>query len=185
MLESRQSMSFLPDDPMELDDRFRLFNGDYVPTAPLRFRRHLGRVPVDHMTGGDTAFVFLSDRVIESFVANGFTGWATYPVELFGSDRQIIAGYQGLAVTGRCGPIDDARSAPYIAPPPVPEGESSRWWRGLYFDEASWDGSDIFKPDGLNTYRFVTEAVRDVIEDASFTNFSFTPLAEEFNYQRS
>ena len=42
-------------------------------------------------------------------VAQDFTGWRTYDIELFGRDGVPIPGYHGLAIHGRCGPMDGLR----------------------------------------------------------------------------
>lgn len=54
-----------------------------------------------------------SDRVIDLLRDEGFTGWDTFPVEVYLKDGSRLLGYQGLIVTGKCGALDPAASEPY------------------------------------------------------------------------
>jgi len=48
-------------------------------------------------------------------------------------------------------------------------------WMGLYFDEASWDGSDVFRPLGT-AHVLVTQRVKDLLEKSKMTNLRFEAL---------
>jgi hypothetical protein len=92
-------------------------------------------------------------------------------------DGSELPGYHGLAVTGRCGPIDDSLSDEVVLPPPVPRGRARRALRGICFDSATWDGSDVFTPEGY-TASFVVERVKTAVEAAGITNVEFARLSE-------
>ena len=62
-------------------------------------------------------------------------------------------------------------------PPPVPEGKAYDAWIGMYFDPATWDGSDIFISEGSTT-TIVTSRLKEQLESADVTNIRFTPLTE-------
>ena len=50
-------------------------------------------------------------------------------------------------------------------------------WKGLYFEDGTWDGSDVFAPSG--TARFiVTSKVKAVLERVQATNIKLEPLSE-------
>ena len=51
-------------------------------------------------------------------------------------------------------------------------------WKGLYFDSASWDGSDIFMPEGRNRWTLVVSEVKRAFDVAHVKNALFTPLPE-------
>src|SRR5439155_1741653 len=106
----------------------------------------------------------------------GATGWRGLPVEILGKKDEPIQGYALLVVTGRAGPVDDSRSARAVIPPP-PGGKAVSGWIGLYFDEDSWDGSDIFCLDKTG-YVVLTERIKTAFERAKLSNFQFTPLTE-------
>lgn len=101
------------------------------------------------------------------------SGWRTYPIDLFGKDGLRIPGHQGLAVHGRCGPIDDNRSVKFHE---IYPGGVFPAWRGLYFDPASRDGSDLFMPAGEAGWILAVDAVKRAFEKAKATNLLFTAL---------
>ncbi|MBN1206565.1 MAG: hypothetical protein JXB05_16885 [Myxococcaceae bacterium] len=49
-------------------------------------------------------------------------------------------------------------------------------WKGLFFDPASWDGSDFFMPAQRFGFVFVVEEVKKTFERAKIRNVKFTPL---------
>lgn len=67
------------------------------------------------------------------------TGFSTYPVRPT-HNRKPVPGYRGLAVSGRCGRVDESRGTWLEVNKPF----RRRVLRGMYFDEKSWDGSDFF-----------------------------------------
>jgi hypothetical protein len=104
--------------------------------------------------------VLLGPILIESLEQAGTSGLATYPVELMGKNNEKLGTYFGLVVTGRCGAIDPTRcvqtTKDYPAGPfPV--------LQGLFFEEASWDGSDVFMPEDDTAWIFVTKKVKDIL----------------------
>lgn len=118
----------------------------------------------------------ISDRVLGILKREGFTGWRTYPIRLFGKNGARISGYHGLAIHGRCGPLDDSRS---VKRDTVYPGGVFPEWYGLFFDPTTWDGSDLFMTSSPQTWLFVVEAVKRAFEKAKVTNVKFTPLDEQ------
>lgn len=49
--------------------------------------------------------------------------------------------------------------------------------KGLYFDERSWDGSDIFRPSDDTAWIFITNRVKNVLS-AKTKNIRFVPLED-------
>jgi hypothetical protein len=49
-------------------------------------------------------------------------------------------------------------------------------WKGLFFDPASWDGSDFFMPAHKVGHLFVVEEVKRAFEKAKISNVKFEPL---------
>jgi hypothetical protein len=161
----------------------RLFLGELRLSAPLLFnfmKGASGSTAHDLIGTTFTSLLLVSDKTIG--VLSGFSGWTTYPVEVYGKRGELIPGYHGLAVTGRCGPIDYTKSTPRVCEPPIPGGGRSRQWFGLCFDEKTWDGSDIFVPEGTHM-NVVVEAVKVALEKAKITNIEFEPLSECRNHR--
>jgi hypothetical protein len=160
-----------------ITDPYALIRREYIPTEPIIYEYHSGGEPRDLIGTTYAVPKLLSNRVFDLFQENQFTGWATYPIELYGKKKERITGYQGFSVSGRCGKIDNSLSKREWRGPAVPGGPRYKVWVGLYFDLNTWDGSDIFVPasSGLVT---VTERVKTAIEKAKFKNISFKRLTE-------
>lgn len=153
-------------------DAWALLQGRERPRSPVRFRPHVGSRPGDLVGGGHAALKLVSDRLKERWEQASLTGWATYDVEVEGLDGP---GYHGLRVTGRCGPLTDEQSERVLIPPKSPEGKGVLGWRGLYFDAETWDGSDVFLPEGT-AWIFVTERVKQAAK--GLTNLAFRRVTE-------
>jgi hypothetical protein len=154
-----------------------LARGEERPVQPIEFVRDEGRTPGDLVGTTYGSLVIVSNRLLEVLREHHVSGWTTFPISMLAEDGSELTGYQGFAVTGRCGPIDDSLSEEVVLPPPVPGGRSRRGLRGICFAPDSWDGSDVFTPDGT-AFSFVVRRVKDVLEEAAVTNVAFHRLSE-------
>ena len=162
------------------DQNFALTRGEYRPDEPLVCVRYMGKkVPSDVIWTGWAVLQLFSDRVVEILRQHGFTGWSTYPVEVRGKDGEVFPGYHGMAFPGRCGPIDKSRS-PLVREPEPDDAFAQH--KGMYFDQDTWDGSDLFMSSDGTGFVFITEAVKRAFEKAKVKNISFTPLDEVLWY---
>lgn len=152
-----------------------LFGGQISLDRPVRLKAYAGGQATDFLWADYIPLVCISCRTVELLEEHHFTGWATYPVVVYGRKGEPIEGYYGFAITGRAGDYDRSRSQIVTKPPPVPGGQARKVYKGLYFDESQWDGSDIFLVGGKNV---VTRAVREAFKRAKITNVRFTPLTE-------
>jgi hypothetical protein len=148
-----------------LHDEAKLTRAEERPSAPMEFIRAEGRRPYDLI--GTT---YASLKLVS-------TGWTTFPVTVLLEDGSELEDYEGLAVTGRCGSIDDSLSEEILLPPPVPGGQAGYGLRGLCFQPESWDGSDVFTAEGYAGI-FVVERVKDALEQAHVTNVDLRRLSE-------
>jgi hypothetical protein len=171
----RGALHLDPDE--DIPARLDIFRGDVVPPTPLAFHRKTGWRAHDLLSTGLVSLKLVSDRVIQLFQENAFSGWSTYPVLARGKDGEQLDGYYGLSVTGRCGPIDNSMSEEVWRDSSSPQGNRYQAWLGLYFRENAWDGSDIFSPD-RTSFVFVVEKVKNAMEKAKLTNFEFQRLTE-------
>jgi hypothetical protein len=83
-----------------------------------------------------------------------------------------IEGYQGLSALGRCGPVHHDAA---LLQPMAPGGEPVEGWRGLLFDPETWDGSDIFSPEGT-AHLIVSQSVKHALEEAQASNWLLVAL---------
>ena len=84
-----------------------------------------------------------------------------------------VKGYRGLVITGRCGVLDEKRGRELRERP----GDEKRGYRVYpWFDPNSWDGNDIFAPEGT-AFWLVTRKVKETIESAKLTNVKIRPLS--------
>jgi hypothetical protein len=139
-----------------------------------------GAEPRDIVWTGYAVPMLMSERVVQVLRDGGFTGWDVIPVELRGKRGERLPTYYFLTVHGRCGPIDKSRSE--IFQKEYPAGLFPRL-RGLYFDPASWDGSDIFLPEGTG-FKLVAAPVRRALMRAKVRNVWFERL-DKFEHEVS
>lgn len=126
---------------------------------------------------GTTATLrLISKRVQEALISERITGWRTCPIEFKDKKGELIDNYGALATVGRCGPLDNSRCRK-ITRKALATDELIDVFLGYYFDEDSWDGSDLFRPEGTRM-TMVTQRAKDVIESISATNIEFKPILE-------
>jgi len=144
------------------------------PLAPLMLRWTEGRQKPGQVIWPSIAVLVVRADVIAVLEKHGFSGWSTYPIELHGKDGSLINGYCGIVVTGRCGPIDKGQSIPYWHE--YPAGLFAEW-RGMYFDPATWDGSDFFTPEGsFHPWILISEEVAAALRKARISNVNVERL---------
>ena len=164
------------------DATLALSRGEVRPQSTVRISHAMGAdTPGDVIwtTSGDPLIVH--SRVIDLLAANHFSGWTTYSVDVFSRGGDLVPGYLGLAITGRCGRVDLTRSKVVLREFP---GGWIPHFLGHYFVPDTWDGSDLFMEatDSLgktSARRFTSEPVHDVFKTAKVTNLHFTRLTED------
>lgn len=158
------------------EDEEQLLRGIY-PAKTLEWRQYMGQRLFDLVGTGYGSLFILSDRVIRALKDTGATGWRAYPAAMTNLRGTAVHGYAGLRVTGRCGPAMQAFTERGYREPPCSPGYRYEATYNLYFDPATWDGSDLFKPSNWS-HTIVTERVRDALVDGRFTNIKLIELAE-------
>lgn len=150
-------------------------------TFPVVFRQ-------DNDTGGVKLVDFIntgwgsisgpvSDRVIGLLRDGGFTGWDTYPIEVYLKDGSKLPGYQGLTVTGRCNGLDPAATEQIDIVGYYPNGWSDLFFRGFPLDLKTWDGSDIFIAP-KTSYVFISKRLHDSLKDHRISNIRFEKVKD-------
>ena len=171
-------------DPIDEDwihklDACALFQGKFQPVKPVTLKAAMGGQATDFLWSRLPPLVCVSERVIALLNKYKFSGWSTYPVKVYDRKNNYLDGYYGFAVTSSVGEdkkdIDISRSQIVTKPPIVPGGKSYMVYKGLYFDESKWDGSDIFRLIG---YIIVTSQVREMFKKEKITNVRFDSLID-------
>lgn len=154
-----------------------LLRAERTPPSPIVFRLSMGKRPTDLMHGSDPALRLLSPAAVATFTDAGLTGWTTYPVTIDGRGfNGSPDGYVGLAVTGRCGPIERDRARSEVRLSPI--GKPYRASVGLYVDPSSWDGSDLFMPRDETDAVLVSDRARRALLAGKLTNIQFEAMAD-------
>lgn len=153
---------------------FSDFKGQTPPTC-VRFVVRGGRREDDFVVSGLVPITLVSSDLLQSFEGAGITGFSTYKIELERRKGWPRKDYAGLRINGRCGPIDNSRSprVPRISPH---SGLRSDVYMGLYFEKASWAGSDLFVPSDESAYLFATERVKEAAERSHLKGIQFQPI---------
>lgn len=152
-------------------DTVDLFTGKFKVEGEIIMSQIQGTKFVDVVSTGDTLNIY-SNTMFEVFEKNSFTGWGKILVVVVLRNGQRIYQYSFLTVTGKCGSLDESKTQ--IEDVPISNSPSAKPLivkRGLFFDEDTWDGSDIFNPEGT-FFILVTEKVRDALIQHKFTNMA-------------
>ena len=158
------------------DYAWEIFRGRVSLDLPLKLGIHSGGQLAHFLWSSFPPIVCISTYVVELLQTNGVTGWTTYPVEVYGRKGELLSGYHGFAVTGKECRRDRSRSQ-ILTRQAVPGGEPFEVYKGLYFYEEDWDGSDIFWVKSYGGI-VVSEKVYKILKQAKVTNVKLTPLPE-------
>jgi hypothetical protein len=148
-----------------------LLAGLLLPTSPIQVHWFMGRqIPSDFIWTSSVSPLIVSARVVALLHEHAVTGWSTYPVEVMNRDGELLEGYQGLSVLGRCGRLQRERRVPVEKQYPA---GTFTVYRGHFFEPSSWDGSDIFMPEADSLFVFVVDRVQKAFRKAKITNVAF------------
>ena len=151
-------------DWLSKDQAIDLFRGRLNLDTPLRLGAYMGGQATDFLWSGLIPLVCISEQVSELLQLNGITGWSTYPVEVYGRKGEQLHSYHGFAVTGSECRRDRSRSE-ILTRQAVQGGKPFEVYKGLYFFEEGWDGSDIFRVSSSGG-TVVTEEVYKLLKEA-------------------
>lgn len=157
----------------DVDDLDQLISGNCTQLVTLK--QYEGRKLCDLM-GTTHSLILISSRLQKTLSSEGITGWATCPAVLKDRQGELISDYAVLATTGRCGPLINKRS-PKVTRNNYAETDLVDVYLGYYFDEDSWDGSDIFRPDDTRM-TIISQRAKDAIESINATNILMNSILE-------
>jgi hypothetical protein len=158
-----------------LDQANALTRGELTPKRPVNIRHYMGSEPKDVVWTTFISPIIFHNRIIELLIAKRFSGWSTYPVIVYGKKGEVFEGYSGMAIKGRCGPIDKSKSE--VVQRDYPGGKFPVL-KGIFFDLKSWDGSDFFMSSDGSFFEFVTQPVKDCFEQAKVTHLNLDRLTD-------
>ena len=165
------SSRFVADIELSTQDGLAALRGDRQIPTPVSVQWTMGRRTPDDFIWTTIAIPkIVSDRVIATFEHYKCSGWDTYPVALVGAAGEPIPGYHGLIVRGRCGPLQKHRSIEIQKQYP---GGVFPAYKGWYFDERTWDGSDVFMPAEPVGHVFITQDAKEALSAARITGAEF------------
>jgi hypothetical protein len=165
-----------PADPAALDP-YAIATRSEPIEEPLGFIQTEGSLAHDLVGTTLAVVVLMSSRVIDLLSGHGFSGWSSVAAEVLLKDGSTRLDYSCLQVLGRSGPTEDELRERIIQRPKLRGGNSAPGFRGLCFDPASWDGSDVFTPEGYAGI-FVLSHVVDALLAAAVTNVDFQLASE-------
>jgi hypothetical protein len=175
LLEPGTSRAFRASLEMTHEEALSVLRGEAADDAPIRAQWAMGASkPADVIWTTLALPVLISERVLGILRERRFSGWDVAPVELRGRTGEILPRYYFMRVRGHCGPIEYDRSEKGHK---IYPGGTFPVWKGLYFDPATWDGSDLFMAEGAG-FKFAVEAVRDAVQNANVKNILFEPVDE-------
>ena len=149
--------------------------GTWRPDEPMAFKHDTGSRAYDVISATYAAIELISDRMVETL--QGFSGWSTFPATVTGKRGEEVPGYSGLVITGRCGPLNKDRGRELWGPHETPPGKPGPRRLFPWFDPDTWDGSDLFAPEGT-AHRLITRDLMLALKRAKITNITMTPLCE-------
>lgn len=178
--QSRQAMRFrrarLADPSTAVSVLSEVRRSGRVAT-PDRLQHEAGSKLYDLLGTTLVADVVVSSKLTKTLRDCDATGWDIEPAEMTDRDGKKIREFFWLVVTGRCGKPAGRGSRIEIVRPNSGDGGLLYAEVGLSFDPATWDGSDVFQPEGYSLV-CITEKVAHAIALAKLTNVSISPMID-------
>lgn len=152
----------------------------------LRTEYKIDHLNIAHLEGGsEPSNLFwnqvldpfcINQRIVDLLKQNNLKGWAIIPASVKNKSGKVVPdNYFVLTVEGRIAPIDYLKTEIILKQMP---GGKFPYFKGLYFNPESWDGSDIFmaNPDSNEKYTgfvYVTKKFVEIFRKNKVTNIKF------------
>ena len=146
------------------------YQGYEFPIVFHEVRGDSGKQMRDVLDNRDTMAYLISDRMKDLLIDNNITGWKCYDIEMYDKKGNIVPGYNGFSVTGKC---DDMLKVDYDNI--VEDKRRGFLAKGASFDINKWDGSDIFRVGG---WRIITKRVYELFKKHKITAIEMTRLTD-------
>jgi len=170
----------------------KFYRGQILPepeknTGLLRAEYRIDHLEIHHLEGsGEPGNLFwnmvndpfcINQSVADAFSQDNIQGWTATPASvLTKSGDKSAENYFAVSVTGRSDAVDYLQTDIVFRQLP---GGNYPYFKGIYFDPESWDGSDIFmeRPDQhghSNAFIYVTKKLVDICKKRKVKNIAFT-----------
>jgi len=143
---------------------------------PVVFQHYSGKKLCDVLDTGWASLYLISDSLRTKLLESKLVGWKTFPIQIVDKKGVEIKGYSGFSIVGRSGPIDYNKSK-IIEKRLTSNAPLSKFYKGLYFDLETWDGSDFFLTE-KNYGPIVTKRAAEILTRNKFTNIELRNLSE-------
>jgi hypothetical protein len=153
-----------------------LFKGEWQPPEPIVLRASTGEELKDFLWTDYPPIVCISDRVKDLLLNNQFTGWSIYPVTVYDREGNQLFNYSGFSVKSSVGNLEIDRSPIINKLPVVIGGQPWKVYKGMFFNEKKWDGSNIFRIE--KSFIIITRDVQIIFKHAKVTNIKLQTLSE-------
>ena len=159
------------DKTTNLFDQQRLILGNYDGIDfPVVFKQEDGNRWHDIIDTGWPSLFLISSEFRDFLIGNSFRGWKTFEVEVLDKKNNLIKGYYGMSVTGRCGKIYFDRSE-IVEKKFSEQGTVGKYYKGIHFNINEWDGSHFFIPVDYFGI-FISGQVVTSLKKFKFTNIN-------------
>ena len=143
---------------------------------PIRFEVVGGTNYSDLIETKNSGLFLISERMVRVLSEERLTGWSNFPINLVDPTRRPIAGFAGLSIVGRSGPIDLSKSE-IVYKTMFPGAPMARYFKGKYINSDQWDGTDFFLPEGYYGACLSERAATALISN-NLSNIEIRKLAE-------
>ena len=141
---------------------------------PIVFREvagESGKQMRDVLDNRNIRTYLISDRMRDLLIDNNITGWECYEIEMYDKKGNIVSGYNGFSVTGKCNDMVKIDFENIIKDKKRDYFEA----KGAMFDIEKWDGSDIFRAGG---WRIITKKVYELFKKHKITAIEMTRMTD-------
>lgn len=124
------------------------------------FNVYKGTKALDLVAYCETVNFAISEKLKTILETHNIKGWSFYPIDI----KNLESKYFGFHITGKGGEVtnrDEDGNVPMFKP--------------VEWNEAKWDGSDIFSIEGT-AIKVCTQKVKDILEKEKITNIEFRSL---------
>ena len=119
--------------------------------------------------------VCISSKLVDLFSQAKFTGWDALPIKISDPNQKLHDYYYRFMVTGPSLELEVSRMTLEDRPAPTPTGRPYKVYKGYFFNESKYDGSDFFLI--RNSY-FVSDRVKEILKKNKIKNILLTPILD-------
>jgi hypothetical protein len=156
-------------------DQYKLIKGNYTEiNFPIIFKQKYGHKLLDIIDTGCVGLFLISDKLKTVLENNSLTGWKIFSIEVYDKKDNLVLGYHGLSVTGRCESASFNQSK-IIEKQFISTGPICKYYKGISITQ--WDGTDFFSPK-TKYQTFITQKAANLLKKNKITNMQIENITE-------